>query len=91
MRYRQARSRGKGIAALHLYAQPPASDDGEIMGFLRHRGFAIGALAIPQRPMLALAFAFISVLALESTAMIVRRAPEGYEDESGFHFAAAVG
>jgi len=61
------------------------------MGFLRHPGFAIGALAIPQRPMLALAFAFISVLALESTAMAVRRAPEGYEDESGFHFAAALG
>ena len=41
--------------------------------------------------MLALAFALLSVLALEATAMAVRRAPEGYEDESGFHFGAALG
>lgn len=64
----------------------PASEVGEIMVSCGSQIFAAGALALTQRPMLPLAFALISVLALEATAIAVQRAPEGYEDETGFHF-----
>ena len=37
--------------------------------------------------MLDLDFILIAVLALGATTVGVWRAPEGYEDETGFHFA----
>ena len=37
--------------------------------------------------MLDLDFVLITVIALGATTVVVLRAPEGYEDETGFHFA----
>jgi hypothetical protein len=41
--------------------------------------------------MFALAFVVISALALGATAIAAHRAPEGYEDETGFHLTKEVG
>ena len=40
--------------------------------------------------MFALACVLINVLALAVIAIAVHRAPEGYEDENGFHFKDRV-
>jgi hypothetical protein len=42
--------------------------------------------SLPQKPMSARAFALINALPLAVIAIAVWRAPEGYEDETGFHF-----
>ena len=36
-------------------------------------------------------FIFIATLALWATVSAIWRAPEGYEDETGFHYCRAVG
>jgi hypothetical protein len=57
------------------------------MGFLRLTEFAAGALAMTPRQMLPLDFAQMTVLALGVIVIALQCAPEGYEDETGFHFA----
>jgi hypothetical protein len=44
------------------------------------------AYSLPQKQMFVLAFGLIHVIALAVIVTAVHRAPEGYEDETGFHF-----
>ena len=55
------------------------------MGFPRNPNLR-PVRSLPQRLMFALACVLNNVMALAVIAIALRRAPEGYEDETGFHF-----
>jgi hypothetical protein len=59
------------------------------MGFPRNPDLR-AVRSLPRRLMFALACVLINVLALAVIAIAVHRAPEGYEDETGFHFTDRV-
>ena len=77
----------EGLRHFHLDAGC-ASEVEEIMGFLRSPDLRL-VDSLPQRPMIAFAFAFVLIALLApggATAIAAHRASLGYEDETGFHY-----
>jgi len=72
-----------GVASLNISAEPPRQR-------LRRSCFSYGSHSVAALPlaikmMFVLAFS-LNAISLAMVAIALYRAPEGYEDELGFHF-----